>query len=41
MGGLKAYHQDSVVTIYNGHAIDILKQLPAESVQMAITSPPY
>jgi DNA modification methylase len=27
--------------IYQGHALDVLKQLPAESVQTCITSPPY
>jgi len=35
------YYQDSMVTIYNGHVLSILKQLPDESVQLVITSPPY
>lgn len=29
------------ITIYQGHVLDRLKQLPSESVQMCVTSPPY
>ena len=28
-------------TIYNGDALEILKKMPSESVDMCITSPPY
>lgn len=34
-------YSDNAVDIYCGHAIEVLKQLPDESVQMCITSPPY
>jgi DNA modification methylase len=27
--------------IYNGNCLDILKQLPSESIDMCVTSPPY
>lgn len=27
--------------IYNGDALEILKQFPSESIDMCITSPPY
>jgi DNA modification methylase len=29
------------VTIHTGDCRDVLRQLPAESVQMCVTSPPY
>jgi len=35
------YYQESAATIYKGHAIEVLKSLPGESVQMCMTSPPY
>jgi len=35
------YYQDKHATIYNGDALIILKQMPNESVDMIITSPPY
>ncbi|MFA5300086.1 MAG: site-specific DNA-methyltransferase [Lutibacter sp.] len=35
------FYQNSGVTIYNGDALEVLKQLPNESVQMCVTSPPY
>lgn len=41
MNEIKPYYQESATTIYCGHGIDVLKQLPDESVQMCITSPPY
>ncbi len=41
MVGLKAYYEDNLVTIYNADAIEALKAMPDESVNMCITSPPY
>ena len=35
-----SYH-DGSVTIYQGHVLDVLAQLPAESVHCVVTSPPY
>ena len=32
---------ESGVTLYQGHVIDVLKSLPEESVNCCITSPPY
>lgn len=29
------------VRLYQGHVIDVLRRLPAKSVQMIVTSPPY
>lgn len=37
----KPFYQDSQITEYCGHTPDVLKELPAESVHMVITSPPY
>jgi len=34
-------YNDGWVTIYQGNALEILKDLPAESIQMICTSPPY
>lgn len=38
---MQPFYQNSGVTIYNGDSLEVLKQLPAESVQMCVTSPPY
>ncbi len=38
---IKPYYQDNLVTQYHGHTPDILKELPAESVHMVVTSIPY
>lgn len=35
------YWQCDSVTLYQGHVLDVLKGLEAESVQMIATSPPY
>lgn len=35
------YYDASGVTIYQGDAIEVLRELPVESVQCCITSPPY
>jgi len=37
----RIYHQDNQLTIINGDCLEALKTLPAESVQMCVTSPPY
>jgi DNA modification methylase len=38
---MKPYFQDSHTTLYQGNSIDVLAQLPENSVQMCVTSPPY
>jgi len=38
---MKLYYEDPLVQIYNGHALDVLRSLPDESVQLVMTSPPY
>jgi DNA modification methylase len=38
---MKPYFDHDGHTIYQGHVLDVLKNLPDESVQMCITSPPY
>lgn len=32
---------DQRVSLYHGHVLDVLRDLPAESVQCVVTSPPY
>ena len=38
---LKALYSDPWVEVFNGNCLDILAELPAESVQACVTSPPY
>ncbi len=38
---MKPYWKQDNNTIYQGHILDILKEMPPESVQMVVTSPPY
>ncbi len=38
---IKSYYQDKYVTQYQGHVFDVLKEIPSESVQCVVTSPPY
>ena len=38
---MKPYLQDSDFTLYNGDALDVLRELPDESVDCVVTSPPY
>jgi DNA modification methylase len=38
---VKPYYQDKDVTVYNGDVLALLPQLPDESVDCCITSPPY
>jgi len=38
---MKPYHEHNGQTIYKGHVMDILPQLPPESVHCVISSPPY
>ncbi|MCP4262786.1 MAG: site-specific DNA-methyltransferase [Planctomycetes bacterium] len=38
---VKPYYETEHGKIYLGHVLDILKQLPVESVQCCVTSPPY
>lgn len=32
---------ETTLTLYQGHVLDVLRQMPAESVHMVVTSPPY
>ncbi len=38
---MKPYFQQDSLVLYQGNALDVLKQLPDYSVQMCVTSPPY
>ncbi len=38
---LKPYYESPEGQIFHGSALDILRQMPSESVQMCVTSPPY
>ena len=38
---MSEFYSDGQVTLYHGEARDVLTQLPAESVQCVVTSPPY
>ena len=38
---IKPYYQDNFATQYEGHVLDVLPQLPPESVHSVCTSPPY
>lgn len=38
---MKAYYEDPLATLYLGDCRDVLRELPAESVQCVVTSPPY
>lgn len=35
------YFQDDAITLWHGHAEDVIANLPAESVSAIVTSPPY
>ena len=39
--GLAPYYESNSGQIFHGNALDVLKSLPNESVQMCVTSPPY
>lgn len=38
---MKAYYEDQLTTLYQGHVLDVLAGLPEASVQCCVTSPPY
>lgn len=38
---MKPYFEENGITIYHGNALSVLRELPADSVQTCITSPPY
>jgi len=38
---MKPYYEEPNAVLYQGHALDILKGLPSESVDCAMCSPPY
>lgn len=38
---MKPYYSHNETTIYHGHTLSVLKELPNKSVQMCVTSPPY
>jgi site-specific DNA-methyltransferase (adenine-specific) len=35
------YLSDPDFTLYQGEALEVLRDLPSESVHMVVTSPPY
>lgn len=35
------YYSDPWLTVYQGHVLDVLRELPEESVHCVVTSPPY
>lgn len=37
----RAVYEEPSVTLYCGHALEVLRDMPAESVDMVMTSPPY
>jgi len=38
---IKPYYQEPNATVYCGHALDVMRELPAESSDCITTSPPY
>lgn len=38
---MKPNYQDTHTTLYQGHALSVLKSMSDESVDMCMTSPPY
>ena len=38
---MKAYHTSQDIELYHGDCLQVLKELPAESVHCVVTSPPY
>jgi DNA modification methylase len=36
-----AYHRDRDVTLYDGDTVQVLRRMPADSVDCVVTSPPY
>lgn len=38
---MTVYYQDEDLALYSGNCVDILNSLPAESVDLTVTSPPY
>jgi len=38
---MKPFYQEPMATVYCGSALEVLRELPDESIQMAMTSPPY
>lgn len=37
----ESHNGETQVTLYQGHVLDVLRQLPSESVHCVVTSPPY
>jgi len=38
---VESYFQDEWISLYNGHVLDILREMENESVNCVVTSPPY
>ena len=38
---MKLYHDSQGIELYHGDCLQVLKELPAESVHCVVTSPPY
>jgi DNA modification methylase len=41
VGGVKPYMDDGDLVLYCGDALDVVRELPSESVHMVVTSPPF
>lgn len=37
----RAVYEEPKHIIYQGHALDILREMPGNSIDMVMTSPPY
>lgn len=37
----KPFYQDSRVTLYHGDNVEVMQQMPAQSIDLVVTSPPY
>lgn len=35
------YYEDESVTLHHGDALDVLREMPGQSVDCCVTSPPY
>lgn len=38
---VEKFYSEQYADIYCGNALEVIKSLPSESVQIAMTSPPY